>query len=103
MRLRELLLLNTSQAKDEEEKNSMKSRNTNIFPAGEITTSMATSSPAGSSGGSRAVNAGGIRGRGGGVFDGDSAVDDDEDGDDDDDDSGRKETRHETPFPRRET
>ena len=63
------------------------------YSTGEITTMAATP-------GGGAVNAGGIRGRGGGVFDGDSADDDDDgdgDDDDDDDDSESKEIHHGPP------
>ena len=111
MRLRELLLLNTSQAKDEEKKESMSmsgnTRGDHFSTTGEITI-MATPPPGGG-----AVNAGGIRGRGGGQhLDGDAADDEDDDEDDDDcNDSERKEklttqnrTRippdGRTPFPR---
>ena len=66
------------------------------FSAG-ATRAMATTAPGG------AVNAGGIRGRGGGLFDGDAAADgDDEGGDADDDDDNandreRAEILHEPP------
>ena len=65
------------------------------FSAG-ATRAMATTAPGG------AVNAGGIRGRGGGLFDGDAAAGDDEGGDADDDDDNandreRAEILHEPP------
>ena len=83
MRLRELLLLNTSQAKDEEERPMSESRR-NHLTTGDPFSAGATRAMATAPGG--AVNAGGIRGRGGGLFDGDAADGDDEGGDADDDD-----------------